>query len=195
MNYYEPNEEPSAYEVTIDGMRYAWDEADNIYRHDPKHPDAREDGFIYLGHLAWPDDPDDPEDAARFMLRDFIQQQNKCLVSLEAIFVSQEAENINDLYLGIYTNTDCGPWLSVELHDGSWRHCGQLKDVLSSDIRRIMVGSIVEGSDAEVCGDPIDLSNHDPKSAVEAFNQSVEWVNDEASILWERDNGRGWEDD
>lgn len=64
-----PGEEEHAYEVRIDGVQYAWAEDDNVYRQDAKHPDARDDGYVLIGTLAWPDDPDaDP----RVVLHKFI---------------------------------------------------------------------------------------------------------------------------
>jgi len=63
-----PGEESGAYEVRIDGIFYAWDEYDNVYRQDPKHPDAMDDGYVYIGTLAWPDDDD-----AVSALRNFIK--------------------------------------------------------------------------------------------------------------------------
>lgn len=64
-----PGEEEHAYEVRIDGVQYAWDEHDNVYRQDAKHPDARDDGYVLIGTLAWPDDPDaDP----RVVLHKFV---------------------------------------------------------------------------------------------------------------------------
>lgn len=67
-----PGEETGAYEVQIDGVRYAWGEDDLVYVQDAKHPDAGEDGYRLLGKLEWPDD-DDPVAA----LRVFINHKEK----------------------------------------------------------------------------------------------------------------------
>ena len=49
-----PCEEGGAYEQKIDGVWWTWDESDNVYRQDPKHPDARDDGYVYMGKIVWP---------------------------------------------------------------------------------------------------------------------------------------------
>ena len=113
------------------------------------------------------------------------------LENLKAILSDDGAgDTLADLYRSIYKHTDCGPWLSVVLHDGSTVDCDELGNVKLGDVRSLLVGSIVEGSDAEVTADPIDLMSFDkPEDAVEAFNRAVEWVNDEACALWEEANG------
>jgi hypothetical protein len=47
----------------------------------------------------------------------------------------------------------------------------------------------VEGSDADVCAEPIDLiAFEDPQEAVKAFNATVDWVNYKACALWDEAN-------
>lgn len=113
--------------------------------------------------------------------------------NLQAILDDHDCENVAQLYRTIYKYTDCGPWLSVQLHDGTWRHCDNLHGIDNGNVRALKVGSIVEGSDAEVEADPIDLIRFDEEGgeqlAVTTFNAAVEWVNDEASALWDDANG------
>jgi len=98
--------------------------------------------------------------------------------------------SVYSLYGSIYKYTPCGPWLSVRLHDGSIVHCTKLYGIGNQDVRALLVGSMVEGSDAEVTADWIDLA--DPKYMEEGgqeklvadFNATVAWVNDEACALW-----------
>ena len=93
------------------------------------------------------------------------------------------------LYRSIYKYTECGPWLSVRTWDNRTFHCDKLHEVDKNEVRYLLVGSIVEGSDAEVCADWIDLVEcESPEDAVERFNRTVEWVNDEACALWEEAN-------
>jgi hypothetical protein len=66
-----PGEESGAYEVRLDGVWYAWDEDDRVYRQEPGHPDARDDGYVYIGQVSW---PDEPEADARVVLHNFIKQ-------------------------------------------------------------------------------------------------------------------------
>lgn len=114
-----------------------------------------------------------------------------CLANLEAILRDNGSDmNVRALYRSIYKYVECGPWLSVVLHDGTARHCDKLDGIENGAVRYLLVGSIVEGSDAEVVADPIDLlSYEDPADAVKAFNDAVEEVNDEACSLWEEANG------
>jgi hypothetical protein len=93
------------------------------------------------------------------------------------------------LYRSIYKYTECGPWLSVRTWDDRKFHCGDLHKVDKDEVRYLLVGSIVEGSDAAVCADWIDLVEcESPEAAVALFNRTVEWVNDEACALWEEAN-------
>jgi hypothetical protein len=93
------------------------------------------------------------------------------------------------LYRSIYKHTECGPWLSVRTWDDRKFHCGDLHKVDKDEVRYLLVGSIVEGSDAEVCADWIDLVEcESPEAAVALFNRTVEWVNDEACALWDKAN-------
>ena len=89
------------------------------------------------------------------------------------------------LYRSIYKYTECGPWLSVKTWDGRTFHCDQLHEVDKNEVRYLLVGSDVEGSDAEVFADWIDLLEcESEEKAVLLFNRSVEWVNDLACELW-----------
>jgi hypothetical protein len=100
------------------------------------------------------------------------------------------------LYRSIYKYTECGPWLSVRTWDNRTFHCGDLHKVDKTEVRYLLVGSIVEGSDAEVCADWIDLVEcESPEAAVELFNRTVAWVNDEACALWDAANGEDEETD
>jgi len=64
-----PGEESGAYEQQINGVWYAWDEDDRVYVQDPKNPEAMDDGYVYIGNLAWPNAPDaDPVK----VLREFV---------------------------------------------------------------------------------------------------------------------------
>ena len=105
------------------------------------------------------------------------QHANACL---DAIL--SDNGTLPALYRSIYKYTDCGPWLSVQTWDGRWFHCEDLHKVDMYEVRYLLVGSIVEGSDAEVCADPIDLVEcESPEQAVTLFSQTVEWVNDKAN--------------
>lgn len=112
--------------------------------------------------------------------------------NLQAILDAHDANNVQDLYRTIYKYTDCGPWLSVQLHDGTWKHSHELRGIDNGNVRALLVGSIVEGSDAEVLGRVIDLIAFDdedgPQKAAEAFDHEVEEVNAEACALWHEAN-------
>lgn len=112
---------------------------------------------------------------------------NACLA---AIFADDGCDpTLPALYRSIYKYTACGPHLSVQTWNGRWFHCQDLHKVDKNEVRYLLVGSIVEGSDADVTADPIDLMEcESPEHAVALFNQTVEWVNDEACALWEEAN-------
>ena len=96
------------------------------------------------------------------------------------------------LYRSIYKHTECGPWLCVKTWDNRTFSSGRLHEVNKDEVRYLLVGSIVEGSDAEVVGDWIDLLEcESPEDAVKQFNDSVEWVNEQACALWDEANGEG----
>lgn len=121
---------------------------------------------------------------------DNIEAGGICLENLEAILSDNGSEmNVAALYRSIYKYTECGLWLSVLLHDGTWKHCDQLHGIENGNVRALLVGSIVEGSDAEVTADQIDLLTFDdPADAVRTFTDAVAWVNDEACALWDEAN-------
>ena len=109
---------------------------------------------------------------------------------LEAILSDNGSDmTVAALNRSIYKHIPCGPWLSVLLHDGAWRHCGELDGIENNNVRALLVGSIVEGSDAEVTGNVLDLMDFEtPEDAVAAFNREVEEVNAEACALWDEAN-------
>ena len=112
------------------------------------------------------------------------QHANACLDAI--LSDNGSVPTLPALYRSIYA---CGPWLSVQTWDGRWFHCDELHEVDKNEVRYLLVGSIVEGSDAEVCADPIDLVEcESPEAAVKLFNETVEWVNDEACALWDEVN-------
>ena len=111
----------------------------------------------------------------------------------QAILDDWGAEDAKTLNRAVYKGTDCGAHLSVQLHDGSWRHSGNLDDISNGNIRGYLLGSIVEGSDAEVNGRPEDLlaytnDEEDCARAVMAFNDAVHEIDDEATRLWKEAN-------
>lgn len=115
------------------------------------------------------------------------QHANACLDAIIADYGCEHS--LRALYRSIYEHTECGAWLSVMTWDGRTFHCDQLHEVSASEARYLTVGSIAEGSDAEVSADPIDLVEcESPKAAVELFKRTVEWVNDEACALLDDDN-------
>lgn len=115
------------------------------------------------------------------------QHANACL---DAILADNGSDmTLPALYRSIYKYTPCGPSLSVQTWDGRTFDCDELHEVDKNEVRYLLVGSIVEGSDAEVNATPIDLVEcESPEAAVELFNRTVEWVNDEACALWEEAN-------
>lgn len=112
---------------------------------------------------------------------------NACL---DAILADNGSDmTLPALYRSIYKYTECGPWLSVRTWDGRTFHSHELHKVDKTEVRYLLVGSIVEGSDAEVTADWIDLVEcESPEAAVALFSKTVDWVNDEACALWDEAN-------
>ena len=120
-------------------------------------------------------------------MNDDVEAGGFCLAALESILKAHGKASINDLYHHVYRQTPCGPWLSVKLHDGTLRHCDALDGIENGNIRAILVGSIIEGSDAEVTADWLDLLDYEePEAAVVAFDTTVHWVNDSVDELAEK---------
>jgi len=116
--------------------------------------------------------------------QDNIEAGETILANLEAILADWSAETISSLGRAIYKGTNCGAYLSVQLHDETWKHTGHLDGIYNGDVRQLLVGSIIEGSDAEVCADAIDLLAYaDSTDAVDVFSRTVEWVDDEVEDI------------
>lgn len=116
----------------------------------------------------------------------------------------------HEMYRVFYKYTDCGPWVSVHVN-GAWVHCQDLHKLGTWEemarrgdiVDEVLIGSIVEGSDAEATPTPVRLrdlrSARSPtkritrKSLRKAFDSAVARVNDEACALWDEANAE--EDD
>ena len=98
------SEGESAWEMTIGFTPVAWTEDDDVYLRNPANPSTqREDGFIWIGHLAWDDDVDEAENEAR--LRNFVTDYKSAQAKLGVSFVPQvvmEREDVKDLLNLIY---------------------------------------------------------------------------------------------
>ncbi len=119
------------------------------------------------------------------MMQDF-EAGERIAGNLAEILSYWGEENIQRLGRRVYKATAAGVHLSVRLHDGSWRHSGNLEGVGNGNVRSLKVGSIVEGSDAAVTGEEIDLLRED---AVEAFAREVDRVDAQACELWNLEHG------
>ena len=111
----------------------------------------------------------------------------------------------HEMYRVFYKYTDCGPWVSVHVN-GQWVHCQDLHKLGTWEemLRRgdlvdeVLIGSIVEGSDAEATPEPVRLrdirsvrsksGNVTRFSMRQAFDRAVSRVNDEACALWDEAN-------
>lgn len=115
--------------------------------------------------------------------------------NLQAILDDHGDLNVRELARTIYKYTDCGPALSVQLHDGTWRFSDDLAGIDNSNVRALRVSSIVEGADEEIYGRVLDLADKrfmeegGEALAVAEFNHEVEEVNAEACRLWDDVNG------
>ncbi len=107
------------------------------------------------------------------------------LANLRAILAHYEANTVEELQRTVYRDTECGAWMSVKLHSGEWQHTGNLSGIQPGDVRALLLGSIVENSDAEIVGKELDLMTYEaPEEAVSAFGRSVEDAEAEADVMW-----------
>jgi hypothetical protein len=111
-----------------------------------------------------------------------------------------------EMYRVFYKYTDCGPWVSVHVN-GGWVHCQDLHKLGTWDemLRRgdivdeVLIGSIVEGVDAEAAPVPVRLGdirstrskagNVTRYSLRHAFDHAVSAVNEVASAIWDETHG------
>jgi hypothetical protein len=125
---------------------------------------------------------------------------------VNAIMAEYDATTLYDLQRGAYKYTDCGPSVGFQLHDGSyiWNGDDRAHDPkYVADVEDICIGSIVEGSDAEV--PPVWLNllgiadgsdriceKYPDESvgqlAVRRWYDVLKDVNDEACALWHEAN-------
>lgn len=109
--------------------------------------------------------------------------------ALQAILDDHDAEDVKDLYRNIYKYTACGPWLSVQTHDGVWHHYSDLEGIENGNVRALQVGSIIEGSDDVVEGDIMDLMDYTgdkhPEDAAADFDIQVKLVDEEAGAIFD----------
>lgn len=112
--------------------------------------------------------------------------------NLKAILGDYGRENVQQLGRALYKYTDAGVSLSVRLHDGTWRWCGNLAGIDNGNVRSLGVSSIVEGSDAEVPLEEFDLlREEEPEVVLAAFRNLVQDVNNTACDLWHEANCEG----
>jgi hypothetical protein len=117
----------------------------------------------------------------------------------------------HQMYRSHYKYVECGPWMSLHVN-GQWVHCQDLhklglwKDMVARGdiVDEVLVGSIVEGSDA--CAEPVPVRLGDIRSKRSkrgtitrqslraAIDEAVDEVNTEACAMWEEAN-REEEDD
>lgn len=111
----------------------------------------------------------------------------------------------HEMYRVFYKYTDCGPWVSIHVN-GAWVHCQDLHKLgtWAEMLRRgdivdeVLIGSIVEGSDAEASPIPVrlgDMRSVRSKtgkvtqfSVRQAFDRAVSRVNEEACAMWDEAN-------
>jgi len=110
-----------------------------------------------------------------------------CASCAQGILTSHGFDTWHELYRDIYKWTPCGPWLAVETADGAWIDCDDLDDAGDIEVVGFRVGTIVEGSNAEINADWVYFEDcESPADALANFHQAVEWVDAEAKeSFWE----------
>ena len=126
---------------------------------------------------------------------------------VKAIMEEYDPTTLYDLQRGAYKYTDCGPSVGFRLMDGTfiWNGDARARDPKHvADVEDICIGSIVEGSDAEVPPVWLNLLKIADGSdricekypdetvgqlAVRRWYDVLEDVNSEACALWHEANG------
>lgn len=72
----DPPDSDEAHEEKIDGVWYAWTEDDHVFMQDPTSPLARDDGYVFIGHIVWPENLPYEFDS-RTLLREFVKNRNQ----------------------------------------------------------------------------------------------------------------------
>lgn len=100
------SEGESAWEMMIGFTPVAWTEDDDVYLRNPANPSTqREDGFIWIGHLAWDDDVDEAEAENEVRLRNFVTDYKMEQTMRGVSFVPQdvmERESVKGLLRIVY---------------------------------------------------------------------------------------------
>lgn len=110
-----------------------------------------------------------------------------CLVALQTLLKYWGEKDLGQMHERVYQAYSCGPWLAVRLHDGTWVHGnGELTEVKLEDVAALKVGSIVEGSEAEIEGDVLELVSYgeDPDALRLDFERQLVGVNDQVTTIW-----------
>lgn len=110
-----------------------------------------------------------------------------CLVALQALLKYWGEKDLGQMNERVYRAYSCGPWLAVRLHDGTWVHgTRDLENVKLEDVAALKVGSIVEGSDAEIEGDVLELVSYDedPDGLRIDFERQLVGVDDQVQTIW-----------
>jgi hypothetical protein len=102
----------------------------------------------------------------------------KAIRSLKDLVEHFDAENAQDLNRRIYKDTDCGAHISVRTPDGKWHHNGDNWSKIK-EINAFTIGTIIEGSDAEITSAPFFLPV--PVASVDHWISNMEH---EADDLW-----------
>ena len=108
----------------------------------------------------------------------------KTIKTLADYLVLLEAINPYQAGRRLYKAVACGPWTEFVMGNGEkiYYESKEANDLLENCVG-IRIGSIVEGSDAEI--EPV-LFKFPFK--VEDWDKSIQNINDEASSLWEEAN-------
>lgn len=110
-----------------------------------------------------------------------------CLEAIKALLAHWGEKDLGQMNERVYRAYSCGPWLAVRLHNGTWVHgTRDLENVKLEDVGALKVGSIVEGSDAEIEGDVLELVSYedDPDALRLDFGRQLEGVDDQVQTIW-----------
>lgn len=113
------------------------------------------------------------------------------ICDFQGLLKAYGCESPSGLAKTIYKGYSCGPWISAipQKTDGQGFGTTPLSNTTPNDhawsttVRGVLVGSIVEGSDAEVESQPI----YFPMTKAQ-LDSAIQWVNDQVEELWSAKN-------
>jgi hypothetical protein len=119
-----------------------------------------------------------------YAAEDAAAQGAAALGCLQAIMARYEAASLPELARRVYKDTECGATLGVKTWEGGAIWGSDLAGITPGHVRALVIGAIIEGSDAEATAPAVELLDTTPQQAVAAFEAAVAWIEEWAVSPW-----------